>query len=182
MPRIILSTTINAPRERVFDLARNIDAHQSSTGQTRERAIAGVTSGLVGMGDRVTWEARHFWVKQTLTVRITAFDRPNFFRDVMVEGAFKQMSHNHNFVEVPSGTEMIDCFEFESPFGMLGRIFDRFCLCGYLRRFLIQRNLQLKRFAESEEWRMYLGASVNRSFGRTVDSTHLPMPGKPLFP
>ncbi len=58
-----LSTLIAAPRERVFDLARSIDAHQKSTGRTRERAIAGVTTGLIGLNEEVTWEAFHFGIK-----------------------------------------------------------------------------------------------------------------------
>jgi hypothetical protein len=55
MPVIELSTVIRAPRERVFDLARSIDAHQDSTGGTGERAVAGVTKGLIGMNEEVTW-------------------------------------------------------------------------------------------------------------------------------
>ncbi len=50
MPLIELSTGIRAPIERVFDLARSIDAHVASTGQTRERAVAGRTSGLIELG------------------------------------------------------------------------------------------------------------------------------------
>jgi hypothetical protein len=68
MPLIELSTVICAPRERVFDLARSIDAHQDSTGGTHERAVAGVTTGLIGLNAEVTWEARHLGVGQKLTV------------------------------------------------------------------------------------------------------------------
>jgi len=89
MAIIQLSTSIGAPRQRVFDLARSIDAHQKSTERTQERAIAGVTTGLIGLNDEVTWEARHLGIKQRLTVRVTAFDRPSHFRDVMVRGPFK---------------------------------------------------------------------------------------------
>ena len=71
MPLIVLETRIRAPRERVFDLARSIDAHQSSTSGTSERAVAGVTSGLIGLGEEVTWRARHLGVTQHLTVRAT---------------------------------------------------------------------------------------------------------------
>jgi ligand-binding SRPBCC domain-containing protein len=155
---IHVSTVIAAPRERVFDLARSIDAHQQSTEGTHERAIAGVTRGLIGMGDEVTWEARHFRVKQRLTVRITRFERPSLFEDVMVSGAFKSMKHDHKFIEQPSGTLMVDRFEFQSPFGILGRLVDRLFLSGYMRRFLIARNEVLKNLAESEEWRKYVSA------------------------
>ena len=124
MPIIELSTVIHTSRERVFDLARSIDAHQDCTGGTEERAVAGVTRGLIGMGDEVTWEARHFGVRQRLTVRVTAFDRPRHFQDIMISGAFKSMVHDHEFAEHPTGTLMRDRFEFASPLGILGKIAD----------------------------------------------------------
>lgn len=151
-----LWTSIAAPPERVFDLARNIDAHQQSAEGTHERAVAGVTRGLIGLGDEVTWEARHFCIRQKLTVKITEFKRPFQFQDVMVSGAFKSMKHDHEFIAQPPGTLMIDRFEFESPFGILGRIVDRIFLAGYMRRFLLRRNQVLKELAESEEWRKYV--------------------------
>jgi len=156
MPVIDLSTLVRAPRERVFDLARSIDAHQHTTGGTEERAVAGVTRGLIGMDDDVTWEARHFGVRQRLTVRITAFERPKHFQDIMVSGAFKRMVHDHEFVEHPEGTLMRDRFAFASPLGMLGWIADQCFLTWYMRRFLVGRNAALRHLAESEEWRRYL--------------------------
>jgi ligand-binding SRPBCC domain-containing protein len=159
MPVIELSTVIRAPRERVFDLARSIEAHQDSTGGTEERAVAGVTEGLIGMDDEVTWEARHFGVRQRLTVRVTAFERPKHFQDVMISGAFKRMVHGHEFAEHPAGTLMRDRFEFTSPLGQLGRIADWFFLTSYLRRFIVRRNEVLKRLAESAQWGRYLNPS-----------------------
>ena len=156
MPIIELTTVIRAPRARVFDLARSIDAHQDSTGGTEERAVAGVTQGLIGMNGEVTWEARHFGVRQRLTVRVTAFERPRYFQDVMISGAFKSMVHDHEFAEHPAGTSMSDRFEFKSPFGILGAIVDRVFLAAYMRRFIVRRNEVLKQLAESAEWGRYL--------------------------
>jgi len=153
-----LWTSIAAPPERVFDLARSIDAHQESAEGTNERAVAGVTHGLIGLGDEVTWEARHFGIKQKLTVRITRFERPFRFQDIMVSGAFKSMRHDHEFIAHPPGTLMVDRFKFQSPFGVLGLAVDRIFLFGYMRRFLVRRNNVLKRLAESEDWRRYVAA------------------------
>src|SRR5438445_8095641 len=155
---IRLRTSIAAPPERVFDLARSIDAHQQSAERTHGRAVAGVTHGLIGMADEVTWEARHFGIKQRLSVRVTGFERPSRFQDIMVSGAFKSMKHDHEFIAQPPGTLMIDRFEFESPFGILGRIVDRVFLFGYMHRFLLRRNQVLKNLAESEDWRKYVAA------------------------
>lgn len=148
MAKIRLVTTIHAPRERVFDLARDIDAHMESAGKTKERAVDGVTSGLIGLGETVTWEARHFGVRQRLTVRITEFEYPAMFADEMVSGAFKSMKHTHRFEAIEGGTEMVDEFEFVSPMGVLGRFVDWVFLRRYMERFIVQRNRILKEMAE----------------------------------
>jgi ligand-binding SRPBCC domain-containing protein len=149
MPTIHLETYINAPREVCFDLARNIDAHCNSTGSTSERAVAGRTSGLIELGETVTFEATHFGVRQRLTSKITQFERPDSFADEMQRGAFKSLRHLHGFEEYDGGTLMRDTFVWTSPLGILGNIADSLVLKRYLRRFLITRNAELKRMAES---------------------------------
>ena len=153
---ITLETAIRAPRDRVFDLARSIDAHQDTAAATGEKAVAGVTSGLLGPGEEVTWEARHFGVRQRLRVKMTRFDRPAHFQDVMVAGAFRSMKHDHLFEEKNGATVMRDRFEFSAPLGPLGWLAERVFLARYMQRFLEERNAVLKRTAESTEWRKYL--------------------------
>ena len=156
MPVIDITTSIAAPIERVFDLSRSVDLHTASTAQTSERAVAGVTSGLMSLGQEVTWRARHFGIWQNLTTRITAFDRPAFFRDSMVRGAFRRFDHDHLFSESGGVTRMRDVFDFDSPLGILGGIANQLFLTWYMRRLLAIRNAAIKFAAETEEWRRYL--------------------------
>lgn len=155
-PALRFTTFIDAPPERCFDLARSIDLHVRSTPGTDERAIAGVTSGLIGLGESVTWRARHLGVRQTMTVRITRFERPRLFVDEMEKGAFKWFRHTHVFTPRGDGTDMEDVFEFEAPLGFLGRLASRLVVQDHMRRLLAERALHIKRAAESEEWRDYL--------------------------
>jgi len=160
MAIIELTTEIDAPIGRVFDLARSIDLHTTSTSKSGERAIAGVTSGLLGAGEEVTWRARHFGVWQSLTVRVEVFEPPTHFSDRMLRGAFRQMEHHHHFAPSPRGTTMRDVFEFHSPLGVLGRAVDALVLKRYLQSFLAERNRVIKSTAESDEWRRYLETAV----------------------
>ena len=159
MPVIQLETFIAAPPERVFDLARSIDAHQDSTEGTGEKAVAGVTAGLIGANEEVTWEAKHFGVRQRLKVRITQFDRPKHFQDIMLKGAFAHMTHDHFFEARDGGTLMFDRFEFAAPLGVLGRIAEWLFLTNYMRGFIVRRNAILKHTAESDGWKKYLKSS-----------------------
>jgi len=148
MPVIILYTQVNAPIEKVFDLARSIDLHMKSTQQTGERAIAGRTSGLIELGETVTWRAKHFGIWQNLTSKITEFNYPNYFVDEMQSGAFKSFRHEHHFAWVDGHTVMKDVFVFESPLGMIGRLFNRLVLKRYMTDFLVERNKVIKAAAE----------------------------------
>lgn len=67
MPVIELETFIHADIGTCFDLSRSIDLHTLSTAKTKEKAIAGKISGLIGMNETVTWQATHFFVRQTFT-------------------------------------------------------------------------------------------------------------------
>ncbi|RFZ92101.1 cell division protein [Mucilaginibacter conchicola] len=149
MPTITFTTIINASLERCFDISRDIDIHVASTAQTGERAIAGRTSGLIGPGESVTWRARHFGLWQNLTSKVTEFDRPNYFIDEMVEGAFKSFCHEHRFdADGEGGTIVTDIFSYQSPLGLLGRFADWLFLKRYMTRLLEQRNRVIKAEAE----------------------------------
>ncbi|WP_242691626.1 SRPBCC family protein [Desertivirga arenae] len=115
---------------------------------TRERAIAGVTSGLIGLGETVTWKARHFGLLMTLTSRITACDSPLLFCDEMIQGPFEAMKHQHFFKQKNGFTLMIDEFYYKSPLGILGRLADFFFLKVYMRKLLLHRNEVIKQKAE----------------------------------
>lgn len=156
MPVIKLETKINAPVERVFDLSRSIDLHTKSTSKSNEKAIAGRTCGLIDLGETVTWQATHFGVRQTLTSKIVAFERPTHFRDSMQRGIFKRIDHDHFFEEIGGETLMRDRFDYDAPLWILGKIADTLFLENYMTGFLQERNGMIKEIAESEKWREYI--------------------------
>ena len=156
MPCIKIETTIHAPVQRCFDLSRSIDLHQISTIETKERAIAGKTSGLIGLNETVTWQAKHFGITQKLTSKITVFNSPHYFVDEMVKGAFKSFKHEHHFEEINGQTQMKDRFDYTSPLGILGKLFDKLILEKYMFKLLEKRNQVIKEYAESEKWKQVL--------------------------
>ncbi|WP_407557767.1 SRPBCC family protein [Winogradskyella sp. 4-2091] len=149
MPKIEIKTLIKADLKTCLDLARNIDFHKDSMAHSKEKAIAGKTSGLIALGESVTWEAKHFGVTQQLTSKITAFESPTYFVDEMVSGAFKSFKHEHIFSTQQDKTLMVDVFHFQSPFGILGQLADVLFLKRYMTNLLRTRNEFLKIKAES---------------------------------
>ncbi len=151
MTTIKLKTYIKAPIEDVFNLSRNIDFHVISAKQTNEKAIAGRTFGLIELNETVTWKGKHFGLYLTHQSKITALQSPNSFTDEMIKGNFQSFKHQHIFNTTSSETEMIDILEYETPYSILGKIFDRLILKRYLTRFLTLRNQSIKLHLEKHK-------------------------------
>lgn len=137
------TTPTNTSQAELFDRARSIDAHQDSMAQSREEAVGGVTSGLIALGEEVTWKARHFGVPLQMTSRITEMEPPRYFVDEQVTGPFRRFRHVHEFTADPAGSTMTDRIEFAAPFGLLGRLVEKLLLARYLRQLIEHRNRYL---------------------------------------
>jgi ligand-binding SRPBCC domain-containing protein len=150
MPSIRLETVIAAPIGDCFNLSLSVDAHTASMSASGERAIGGVTSGAMTLGDTVTWRARHFGIAFQMTSAITEYDYPNRFVDEQQRGPFHQWWHEHTFTAMANGaTQMTDVVQFRSRSGPLGTMVDRLMLDHYLSRLLRQRNTSLKNTLEA---------------------------------
>lgn len=159
MTVIEIVTPINASPEICFQLALSVDLHAISTQSTKEKIVDGIRSGVMQLGDSVTFRAKHFGIWQTLTSKVTELNAPHYFCDEMQRGAFKRMRHEHYFDCAESITLMRDVFAFESPLGLLGKLADNLVLKRYLRRFLQERGAVVKHYAETDEWRAILSSS-----------------------
>jgi ligand-binding SRPBCC domain-containing protein len=104
-----------------FDLSLDIGVHLDSMAGSGERAVGGVTSGLIGVGESVTWNARHFGISWRMTSTITSWDRPRSFVDEQARGPFH---HEHRFEPTDDGCPTTDGIVFRSPFGLLGNLVD----------------------------------------------------------
>ena len=148
MTTLTLTTVIHASIGICFDLARSIDLHKESMLQSNEKAVGGRMTGLIEEGEFVTWEAIHFFVRQRLTSKITKMEIPFYFKDVMIEGAFVSMEHEHYFQSIKGVTTMTDQFYYKVPFGLIGKVFDFFILKKYMIKILTIRNEAIRKSAE----------------------------------
>ncbi|HLO37761.1 MAG TPA: SRPBCC family protein [Lacibacter sp.] len=156
MPSIHITTFIAAPIDRVFDLSRHIGLHKISQQNNNEEAIGGVTSGLIKQGEFVTWKAKHLFKTRMMTIKITEMKSPDYFEDIMERGDFISYTHKHHFKQVNNGTIMIDELAFETPYGSVGKIFNRIYLTSYMKSLVEQRNNTIREYAESTKWQALL--------------------------
>jgi ligand-binding SRPBCC domain-containing protein len=156
MPVIHLTTFIGAPAQRVFDLSRHIGLHKESMAAYKEEAVAGTRMGLIEKDETVTWKAKHLFKTRLMRVKITQLEKYYLFTDEQVEGDFKMMRHEHHFKPCDNGTILIDLFEFETPYGILGQWLNGLYLTKYMKRLLELRNKMIKEVAEGDRWKMLL--------------------------
>ncbi len=151
MTTINLITKINAPIQTVFDLNRNIDIHKLSISKSKETAIDGITTGLINLNETVTWRGKHFGIYQTHKSLISEMEIPHSFVDEMVDGRFKKFKHYHTFTQENGIVIMKDEIQYKTPFGMLGKLFDKLILKNYLTILIKERNDFVKTLAENQK-------------------------------
>ena len=154
-------TLIDAPIDRVFDLSRSIEVHLLANVHENEQALAvgGLTTGLVGLGEQVTWRAKHFGLWHDLTSKATVVEPPTYLQVTMVKGIFRSMQADHLFRSLPSGaTELRDIFAIAAPLPILGLIAEALFLRRYMIALNRERNAVIKQLAESDDWQRYLPA------------------------
>jgi len=151
MTTIKITTNYFASIETIFNTNRDIDIHQQSASKSKEIAIAGITTGLINKNETVTWKGKHFGVFITHQSIISEMIFPTYFVDEQLNGQFKKFKHQHFFEQKENYVEVRDLLEYETPFGIFGKLFDKLFLKKHLTNFIIHRNAILKDLAEKQQ-------------------------------
>jgi ligand-binding SRPBCC domain-containing protein len=163
MPTIHLTSLIHAPVERVFNLSRHIALHKKSMEHTGERAVGGVTTGMINLNETVTWEAKHLFKTRRFTSKIISMKPYESFTDEMTKGDFKSFKHQHHFKGIENGTIIIDIIDYETPYGIIGQLVNGLYLHRYLESLVKRRNEVIKEYAETKKWEALLPDAVKIS-------------------
>ncbi|MBP7415619.1 MAG: hypothetical protein WBC19_12985 [Pyrinomonadaceae bacterium] len=139
MPTLILETLIHARAEECFDLVRD---------KRIQTEPLPAIFGELGIGQTVTFKSNNFGLDQSLSVKVTEFERPTLLVDEMTEGSFRSFKHIHEFLFVENGTLMRDTLVWETPFGIFGKLIDKLFLERHLTDLVSTRNAKLKQIAE----------------------------------
>ncbi len=150
------SLQVQAPVDRCFQLSCSLELVHEELGMS---AVSGKTRGLVTGGDIIRWEGWQLGLKHFHVSHISAYNRPVFLQDTMVEGRFKAFQHDHHFRELPGstpGTLLEDELRFSLPFGALGKLVARYIMVPHIQRLMSDRFARIKGLAEGDGWRRYL--------------------------
>ncbi|MEC1523813.1 SRPBCC family protein [Neobacillus niacini] len=150
MPLLEHKQFIHAPIEVCFDVARGFGIHPQTPLKGTGKTVGGLTEGLPGEGDCVTWECVNFGIKQRITSRIIFMEKPHSFVEKMVKGPFKTFIYIHQFIEEEKGTTMIDHIQYHLWLGPIGVLMDKWFLAKYFKKIIVTRSIELKEAAEKK--------------------------------
>lgn len=156
MAKIHLTTLVNAPVKRVFNLSRSINLHRIASANTFEKFIEGKTTGLFNENESITWQSKHFLRSRKLTSKITNMGIPHHFTVQMVLRGFKSFQHDHYFKSFKNGTFLIDIIVFESSYWLVGKWVEQLFITRYLKNLILRRNEVIKQYSETAEWQAIL--------------------------
>lgn len=159
MVNIHITTFVQAPVQRVYDLARNISVLKSSLRDTPAEVNSGAGGHLFSPGDTLTFQSRNLGKTRTVTARITEMDGKSLFTEEQVKGDLKSFRHAHHFKETENGTIMIDLIECEGPRDFIGSLAGERALRRFIERIAGKRIAQIRQYAESEKWKAVLTAA-----------------------
>jgi ligand-binding SRPBCC domain-containing protein len=156
MPKIHLTSFIQAPVDRVFNLSRHLVLRKKSLMAPKEQLMSSSAENLVQQGETITFRAKHLGKTREVTARVTELTQPLHFTEEQVRGDLKSYRHEFHFKPADNGTILIDILEYEGPRDMLGSLASAFFLRKYLESIVRRQHQLLREYAESEKWRAVL--------------------------
>ena len=94
-------------------------------------------------GALIDYRIRLGGVPMRWRTRIEAFEPPVRFVDVQLSGPYRCWRHEHEFQELPGGTQVIDRVAYSLPFGFLGALAHRVVVRRTLDRIFEYRRQRL---------------------------------------
>ena len=141
-------TVIGASATESFAASLSTALHADSMATYKE--VARSDAAVLGLGDEVEFEARHFGFRWRMRSRITELVQGRAFTDEQVRGPFRSFHHYHRFQPDDNGCIMTDDVRFSAPLGPLGVLVERIVLGRYLRRIITERSSYLKTLLEGK--------------------------------
>jgi hypothetical protein len=118
----VKQSVISAAPERVFAFHELPDALMRLTPPWEPTRVLKAAPDL-RVGSEALVETRLFGlVPVRWLARHTAYDPPRMFEDVQVKGPFRTWRHTHTIEPHEKGSLLRDEVDFETPFGVLGRL------------------------------------------------------------
>ena len=152
MAKIHVTTFVNAPAKRVYDLSRSVNLFQISSSANFEKYIEGLITGLVNENDTIVYQAKHFSRSRNLTLKIISLNIPHQITIQLLMKGFTSFQHNLYFKAIKNGSFLIDIIEYETSFGLIGKLLDKIFIKNHINKLLLHRNEIIKQYAETSKW------------------------------
>jgi ligand-binding SRPBCC domain-containing protein len=144
----VKQSVIRASPERVFAFHERPDALRLLIPPWEPTRVLDAAPDLC-VGAEAVVETRLLWlVPVRWLARHTLYDPPRVFEDVQIEGPFKSWRHRHVVEPHEKGAVLRDEVDFETPFGVVGRLAAPLLVEPRLRRLFDYRHRVTREWCE----------------------------------
>ena len=133
--------------EKVWNFYTDIQHLKIITPQNMNLKIIKTSKLTITQGQEAIIEGKIIFLQRKWKSKIT-YLRPYQYVDEMLNGPLKQWKHIHIFQKINENeTNVVDEIEFELPFGILGKLFERYVYARLTeifeyRKILTKKNLE----------------------------------------
>lgn len=145
------SIVIKATPEAVFDFHTNVQNILKITPPGIKVTI--MQADPPQKGQIVVLRVKQFgFFTSTMQMEFVEFERPSLLSDRQIRGPFKSLFQRRTFTETTNGdTLLTDLFEYELPFGILGKAVQRLFVGKIVEKMFEFRQKTTKKLIESEQ-------------------------------
>ncbi len=120
--RLERSQTLPVPRHELFAFFEDATNLQRITPPYLHFELASKTPIEIRLGATIDYRLRLHGIPLRWRSRIEVYDVGERFVDLQIAGPYSYWRHQHDFIDVPGGTELRDTVEYALPLGPLGRL------------------------------------------------------------
>ncbi len=114
------------PLEKVFAFFQSPENLARITPPWLNFSILTPSPVVMKPGAVIEYSIRWVGIPLGWTTRITMYEPPYRFVDEQIHGPYSLWHHTHSFQEKDGGTDMLDEVRYALPFGIVGRIMERY--------------------------------------------------------
>jgi len=148
--KIKIKTYIDAPIDKCFQTAQNLDIYLDSIPKLKRLEIESDQERNFQIGDKVYWA--FYLYKDFLSIdvetTITQFIQGQKITEEIESILFKEFRHTHQFFEREEGTLMVETIDYDLSFGVIGSLLHHFFLEDFIKKFILKRKRTIQRQAE----------------------------------
>ncbi|MCX8019809.1 MAG: hypothetical protein N2747_04875 [Chitinophagaceae bacterium] len=148
MPTLHATTFIAAPAEIVFDISTQLQLQKEPVSEVLPAKADSEPDAQAALRETEMLKYRFLMKTRILQLKVTEIRKPELLVKEQWRGEFRKFRHEQYFKSCANGTILIHLLHYETYRGLPGKCFNFFYFNSYVKKWIDQQLLLIKRFSE----------------------------------